>query len=1220
MKSILKWFFLVFGLVVLLAACTVGLLFTPSVQRSIAHRVLNTDERSVEMESIAIGLRQIRVQNLSLVQPGLNLDLAELRMEWSPFAFISAGAVDIKQLRLRDLDVVLSEPPEKPVVIEPPVPVSPDEPDLRFAGLVLPEIPLTLGRLAANGKVRLADGSVVVWQAAGEGIAPMRIGTLTLKGTVTGDGLRTGVNASINIDQGSAGWNGARMNADFRAEVDDFAAPIEVNIVAALDRSPGREDVSVTVSRPVNQSVREELFTLRASLEGQQMIRGQGAINFDHHALVPFSGAGQTPDFTLRGDYELTYRIPSEVGSMRVALHGTAGNWGVVADDLAALPALDWQARFSGGWDHASFQVNDLNVAVAEAGNPSSVEVALSEAFRYNRGAAAASGGPTAALKESVSITFTDLRLGLINPLIAPQRVDGVVNGRLSAEVDGAGEQVSIRTIDRLRVTGLSYNKDGEPVIGNASLSLSPKVEVNGPVVRFEVADVDLAADRQSLVRAKTLGTFDQASRQLESSGEVVINVSGLMKQPLFAQAAASVPAGDWSAVAEWALRHGLENNRLAIDSLVARIADSGTDHFSLRLLQAFQANLTNMGDDPASLLDGVEGDVVDLTISRLPLGLIDPWVEAYSLAGTIDSAAVRVGKIGTEWALNTTSPVRVSGLTVASTDELLVRDVDMALALTAGSADERVFADIRSFEALSGGLRMIGASGRAALNPDEAGSLAIDHFSAQIDLPRLFSQPALLSRNNFLKGQMEVNVSGQPAPGGKVLMHMKGNDWRLREPLRAISSISAEVAADWAADGKIHLQGPLRVDGPGGTSSVNLSGWVDPTEDQKRFDLKLHGPRIVGEDLLLLAGAFSNPAYQGSTAVADSGSGAEGQSIELPFWGEWQGRLIATFETLLHAGFQIRQAETEVNLSHQKLDIPYLRGMLSDSQINGKVAIDYRPDQPMSYDMVGNLGLPNFDVGRHLRESTGSTPVIEGIFNLKSDFRSSGVDAADLVQRLRGNVDLSGENGLMRVLAATGRQETLGVVGAFSGLLGGQVRELRVMNDLIRFLEVVRYEKLSLQAVRGDRLDIDLTEFLVLGEELRFQGRGGIRYQEGVSVLNQPLRVETRLDGKNSVANLLGSLRLLRSQQPGADGFVQGPSFLIGGTPGSPDFSSLMQVIERAAMGLVTGGARQEQPQQTPPAAGEEASQPQEAAPQEAAPLRPEDAIRGLIEGFRRR
>lgn len=1213
MKSFFKRFLLVVGTILLLLVGIIGLLFVPAVQRSMVHRALNSGERTVEVESVSVGLRRVQVANLSLSQPGLELTLAELDMDWSPTALLFDKAIDIRSIDVRDLNITVSETGAGDSQAAQPEGVVHEEQDLSLAGLALPEVPLTVGRLAANGKVTLASGVEVLWQAEGKDVAPGKTGALSAKGTATGNGLRTEFDASVRIDQGAARWNGAQLDARIRTETNALAAPVDLNIAASLDRNPGREDVTVVISRPTGPSAKEELFTLRASLEGMQIVRGQGAVNFDQRALAPIAGAVRLPDFAVKGDYEVTYRIPSKVGSVRVGVNGTAGNWGAVSGEYNGLPALDWQVRLSGGWDPAALQVDDLRLAAAEAGKPSSVEVALNKPFRYRlNGTDSAGTSATTAFSESVSIVFDGLSLALINPLIAPQHVDGVLTGRLSAEVDSGGDKIQIRTLERLRLTGLGFGTSEAPVIRGTTLELSPAVDIGEKKVTVTVPDVQLAAQGRSLLQGRTEIKFDRTSGNIDNASAFRMDINVLLDQPMFEQARGDVPPGEWSATVE-SVSRVFGDKRVAFDKLTVQVANGNTDCLALRLLQPIQFDAGQAAGNPTGSLTGLNGDIAELTISRFPLGLLEPWMQGHSLTGLIESSTIRVAKAGDDWTLITgDAPLRISGVSVASGDGDLLSNVDAVMAVTAGLSGGKMFADVGSLEVTSGGLHLLGVSGRLTLLPGEPGGAEMNNVLVNADLPRLFSQPALQSYNNFLKGTLELGVSGRVETGGRISVRLTGNDWRLREPLKTISSLGVDLTADWATDGRILLQAPMRVSGPGGTSSINLSGWLDPREGQKRFDLKLQGSKVVGDDLLLIAGAFSNPAsgVDKRPATKDGAADLKGSSgTEFPFWGEWQGRLVATFEEVVHGALQIKQAEAAVDLSHKKLDVSYLRGWLSDSQFIGALAVDYRRDQRVPYDMSGGMTLQGLDVGRYLQASTGSTPVVEGMLDMKANLSGSGTDAQNLVERLKGDVDVTCTNGRMRVLAATGKDGVLGAVGILSGALSGRVHELQVVNDLLRFLEVVPYKTLSFKATRGDKLDIELTELLVLSDDLRLQGQGSIRHREGVSILNQPLQIEAHLDGKNNLAKLLNGLDLLRTRTPDASGFYSGPVFAISGTPASPNYDQLKQIIVNAGVNLVRGGRGED----LQPSAPTDQAQP-ETKP---APSPQEQLIRGVLQNF---
>jgi hypothetical protein len=81
----------------------------------------------------------------------------------------------------------------------------------------------------------------------------------------------------------------------------------------------------------------------------------------------------------------------------------------------------------------------------------------------------------------------------------------------------------------------------------------------------------------------------------------------------------------------------------------------------------------------------------------------------------------------------------------------------------------------------------------------------------------------------------------------------------------------------------------------------------------------------------------------------------------------------------------------------------------------------------------------------------------------------------------------------------------------------------------------------------------------------------GGIKYEEGVDILDSPLNMEARIDMRERGAAILYSLDLLQSEKDDL-GYWKGPVVKVWGTLLKTE-SNLEDIINEAGQGAVVGG-----------------------------------------------
>jgi hypothetical protein len=99
----------------------------------------------------------------------------------------------------------------------------------------------------------------------------------------------------------------------------------------------------------------------------------------------------------------------------------------------------------------------------------------------------------------------------------------------------------------------------------------------------------------------------------------------------------------------------------------------------------------------------------------------------------------------------------------------------------------------------------------------------------------------------------------------------------------------------------------------------------------------------------------------------------------------------------------------------------------------------------------------------------------------------------------------------------------------------------------------------------------VQIREYVVQSPEILMTATGGIKYEEGVDIVDSPLSMEARIDMRERGAAILYSLGLLQSEKDDF-GYWKGPVFKVWGNIARSE-SNLDDIISDAGHGAVLGG-----------------------------------------------
>jgi hypothetical protein len=622
----------------------------------------------------------------------------------------------------------------------------------------------------------------------------------------------------------------------------------------------------------------------------------------------------------------------------------------------------------------------------------------------------------------------------------------------------------------------------------------------------------------------------------------------------------------------------------LRVDRLAATVSRAGPI-LELHSLQAFAFDVTSGQLQVAD----AKRDLLGLSLHALPLAWLQPWTAGLDLAGEPLRGEFVASARGGGLSLNTTSPLRVDGLSLGRKGRILCRDAELALSVAADYTPQGW-----QLEVASGALRHAGESlldfeakiGRLA----GAGEPIKWAGHVVANLPALLAQPA------FDDWAVSAGDPGTPAAtrrespltdgicsgdfsgsvGFPTVIQAKGSLTHLvanrRITTEALPAVSAELRADLEADAKVSFSVPLVITQEDRRSDLTLTGTVGLGLLGFKVEGEIASNRLVLDDVRLLGAPFAaGPAsgVAGGTALA----GPAG-----PVWGPAAGKFNLALKRVEFGRFIVTDAAGLLDASSRGLAVSGARAHFADG---GSIALsgslDFSPSEALPYALNTGFTATDFNPAGLLRRANANAPpALEGKFTLQGQFGGRGLSPGEALAGLQGSCQVTSKGGIFRGLAteisppaaSSGRAAVIGallgdVASAVSDVLsrrkGGNFGNIaQAVMAAAKDLSTVSYDQLSLTLSRDADLDTAFQEIALIAPELRLRGSGKVTARPGVAFLDQPLELALTLDARGRLAEALKFTGVL-DLKPDDLGYT--PSILplhVTGTLREPDTSEL--------------------------------------------------------------
>jgi len=688
------------------------------------------------------------------------------------------------------------------------------------------------------------------------------------------------------------------------------------------------------------------------------------------------------------------------------------------------------------------------------------------------------------------------------------------------------------------------------------------------------------------------------------------------------------VAVGNVDLNAQFAVEGSQDN--LAVEKLNVFLKDiTGVSLVALKNNQPFHVFL----EEGTPRFQSAGNDLLTIELTQLPMRWLQPlmpgfYLNADEFAGAFQLMLKEDGSGGV--ALKPLRPIEIKNFSLIQGEQPVLSEIDLTLNPWINIAGSELSLDIANIDLRSAGRGAL--TGSASALVDFSNGLQMSHAqgSFAIDLPALFRQPAFRSMDHLRTGKMKVRVEADLTEDQKLVVETQLDKLSARHRDEILPSVTATLDARRKDDGSLTARIPVEIKGAQGVSKLIVNGVASAGKTLTTFEVNLSAETLVGDDLQMLMAAFTPPEkkdqtkpFESKKSVADTvtaaGTRPDPVADAKPFWSGYAGEVgLEIGRIRYHGNDVLEQIHGQLVMHSDRLAIDKFQAALAGDAITAKGEITFsKKKRERPYELKAEVQLPGFDLGEYLkRANSEAVPLAEGIIDILGEVQGQGRSLAALMETWQGRFSVKGRDGIFRPLSGSEKaRRTQAVLGLASLFAGGKVRELQAVNQILEQLKEIHFSKLDIEAERGGNLDIVFKQLALISPELRLNGKGTIRYQQGVPITDQWLELPISLSAKPPVANMLQQLNLLSDKQDDM-GYYMGPSFRLSGSLADPA-NNLDDIIRKAASQVFFGKPGSAELPQTQPQDGQDETAAEPVEPQqnlrEQAPREPSDLEKGL-------
>lgn len=773
---------------------------------------------------------------------------------------------------------------------------------------------------------------------------------------------------------------------------------------------------------------------------------------------------------------------------------------------------------------------------------------------------------------QTLTLSLDRMPIGWLSPYIPELELrGGEVSGRLSATAV-AGEGLSLSATEPLVVTDLLPVYRGREAHQTLRASLRPTLQLGNAASTLRLDEFSVATAQGDEIAG--------ALRVEAAPGGETIAVN-LSLDGRFPGLAARTGAQLGGLQLEQQGRLDPDSRRFNIDRLELTVTDTaGSTFLELANLQPFYV-------DPEPFAVGTDGaatKILRVAVTPLRLEQLLPSIFGLDLEGVLPAGEL----------FGRTEPG--GGLVIAAEAPLVFRDVsvrweDAALLdrVTMSTRYEIAYS-VAGVELRSASLSALNPAGEtmldlateivAPLMPDAAWSQA--SIALTTDLAALGGQPVLADLPAFTSGRFSASLMASNT--GETSIHL---DSSLRDAatteLGALPDAEIGVDATVTDASRIELSIPLALDSAAfGRSDLRLDGSLERTaQGPDRFRAAISGSHFAVADWLrltqLLGFRDDTVAAPGGTRVVTAGDESPDlrsalgklrtERHRVPVWTDnLEGSAGLAVDRLSFPSFEVERLAGRLELSPTRAELSGLTASLLGAGLTARGTLDFEAAADAPYSLDFDADIAAIDLGRLFRLlDPTALPTTEGIFDFAATLGGRGRNPIDLAFSTRGEIRLSGTDGVFRGLA-----DIAGTGSTASRVIGTLTfsRELRALARLLEGLGEIPFDQAEIILSRQSGSNLDLQSLSLRSPQVSMQASGSLALAPRRSLLQSPLMLSADIAARGDVAILFDGMDLLEEETDNNEDDYRSlirPIEILG-TPAEPDASAFWALLDEGA------------------------------------------------------
>lgn len=781
------------SILAVLLIVTLIIVLNPSFQKSIFVSQLEKHFDEVRVEHIGIGLFSGEIKELYLATDDFAITLNSGTAKYSPFGILLMH-VNVDTCDVSGLEIDIKQWPEAkeedPEAVKEPFPGLLDLCDTGFK--------FSLGELSLDAKAKVPGFESEV-ELKGNGLAPGETGNFQLARLILSrlgqeDLKRVGVTGNLTVGEGGSGAvEKLGWDIEVTAEGSIFDEEAKLLIGGGLSRGEEREDekgdaipaietLTVAIKEVLSTPQDSDLLNLNAQYDGASAdFSGDFQVSADNDTLSPFAIALDLPLFSGEGDGKLEWNLDSMTGESSMTMNTSITEVERLSSVLASVGDLNIKEkhRITATLDELS--IESFSLQIDRPDGEEVVALAISRPLVFRRVETDQELGdfekPWLSIKVGIPLEWFD-------PVLGGFELEGA---DLEGNLNFAGspfKQLSVTVDESLKVTGASIARDGEILLGNVSMLMTPEAQLSTKLSTFTLDKLSISAKKSELLTGDFKATFDIGDGDgfiATADGGVEVYVRGLVAKTLNQD-----QDDDQSTEANLAARQRIKKMSDALGPSSLKATFSGSAKPEVVTAESFRAAIAKTDQPPlleAVLSDpvqakfspegvdfiGLDNEWFSAVIDGLPVNLVAIFVDGFDLSGDTIKGKLTMGagESSGSFVLSFTEPLTVTQINLAKDDQVLLEAVDLqvvpSIKYTPGKAN--IKADSFSAKSVDGVLASGSLTAEATLDQLSVSEVSFDLEGAS-SLNAVLAQPVATP---YLKTKLGKPVDGSLKLSGKT-------------------------------------------------------------------------------------------------------------------------------------------------------------------------------------------------------------------------------------------------------------------------------------------------------------------------------------------------------------------------------------------------------------------------------------------------------------------